>query len=141
MLRTTLAAVIAVLAIAATTPEAQAQTTRMDFCNRTGEPVYVAMVYVHPDRNQWYHFAWEKIFAGNCHTVGGVVSGLVYYYAITESKRTYWPDERSAERFYCYPNRAVNRPMSPNCESGESTVGYDEISVYGASHTVNLNPF
>jgi len=130
----------ALLGLLTLAPTAQADTTAMTFCNNTRERVFVAFVYLHPQYNQWYHYAWQNIARGTCANVGSVVSGQLFYHAVNERKTLYWPADAYIARYYCYPNRAVNRKYGKSCERGETTAGYAQADVYGPNHTVNINP-
>lgn len=138
-LRATLAA--AVLLLTGHVSTAQAEVTDLWFCNNTGSDVYIAMAYWHYNNNQWQLYAWQKQYPGQCKSIGGVGSGLVYYYAEKEGRRYHWPADAYVDRRYCVPDYGVNRYLrgGGTCPRDERLLGFYGQSVSGSSFTINLN--
>lgn len=130
-----------VLAIGLSSKGARAQsTTEIVFCNNTGSDVFIAMAYWHFEYRDWYMYAWQKQYPGECRSIGSVGSGLVYYFAEKDGRRYRWPADAYVDRKYCVPDYGVNRRMfSGNCPRDERLLGFRGVKVNGGRFTINLD--
>jgi uncharacterized membrane protein len=115
-----LASALAMLSVCATAQQAHAQArTELTFCNKTGQNIDIAVVYMDATSGRWTLSAWHKRPPGQCAVFATVRRGLFYYHAKNE-RGSVWPGADSVDRRYCVPSTAVRRDMSgSSCGQGE----------------------
>ncbi len=70
------------------TAEAQQQQaparSELTLCNKTGQNIDIAVVYMDASNGRWTLSAWHKRTPGQCASFGSVRRGLFYYHAKNE---------------------------------------------------------
>lgn len=112
--------------------------TNVVFCNKTGSPVLIALIYMDQTSGAWTLSAWKERAPGACAPVGAVKSGLIYYYAEKKGGGFHWPAAAYVDKTFCVPRVAVVRPSGAPCGVDEKRYGFRGVSAEGASYTVNF---
>lgn len=119
-----IAAFCGALAALAGTAVAQQQQaparSELTLCNKTGQNIDIAVVYMDASNGRWTLSAWHKRTPGQCASFGSVRRGLFYYHAKNE-RGAVWPSNDNTDRRYCVPSTAVRRDMASACGQGEAT--------------------
>lgn len=120
---------------------APAAATDIYFCNNDYQTIYVAIAYYNASEGDWYMYAYQKIYPGNCDTALNLPAGTILYHAFNEDRSLFWPADDYADEYYCLPDRGVNRRMySGQCRNGEQLGPFYKASFSGRSYTIDINP-
>jgi uncharacterized membrane protein len=114
-----LAAAIGIIGVAAEAAAQQPAKTELTLCNKTGQNIEIALVYMDASSGRWTLSAWHKRTPGQCQSFGTVRRGLFYYHAKNE-RGAIWPNDANTDRRYCVPRTAVRRDMQSACGQGET---------------------
>ena len=129
----------AVLALSAYSSGAQA-ATQLEFCNKTGSKVFVALALLPEATQKWTLNAWHTVNAGSCTNIGNVRTGLFYYYAEKEGRKLHWPAAAYVDKNFCVPDTRVNRVMTgATCATGERSLGFRGLTPNAGKYTFTLN--
>ncbi len=114
-------AALAALPGGAAAQQAQAPArTELTFCNKTGQNIDIAVVYMDAQTGRWMLSAWHKRNPGQCAVFASVRRGLFYYHAKNE-RGSVWPSADSVDRRYCVPSTAIRREMAnSSCGQGDT---------------------
>ena len=123
--------------------QAQAQVaghTDLIFCNKTGAKIFIAVVYQDASTGKWTMSAWNNRDPGKCESFGSVKSGLFYYFAENEGRKSHWPSNDSVEKTYCVPAGRVKREFTGSaCTTGERSLGFRGRVTDPGKYTFNFS--
>jgi uncharacterized membrane protein len=119
-------------------PTAASAATDVVFCNKTGSPILIALVYMDQTTGAWTLSAWKARNPGACASAGAVKSGLIYYYAEKQGANYHWPAAAQVDKTFCVPRVAVTRPSTAACGVDEKRFGFRGVVAEGAAYTVNF---
>ena len=133
------AASIAVAGLGLAPSSARADTDLV-FCNKTGSKIYIAVAYVDAASNKWILSAWLPRNPGECSSSGRVKTGLFYYFAEKEGRKTSWPSADSVDKHFCVPATRIKREMAnSSCATGERNLGFRGRVTESAKYTFTFS--